>query len=392
MTSVRPERGARGAAAESKGRVQLAAVFRKEVRQTVRDRRIMFLLIVAPLLQTVVFGFAVDFDVDRVPTIVVDRDGTAESRAHARRLLADGTLRRTGDVRSVPDAEREVDAGRAAAVVILPERLGADLAAGRPAEVQVVLDGTDPNRATVVAGAASRYFGEIGERLARERLAARGVAAPAQIQAVPRIAYNPSLRTPPFMVPGIAAMLLVVVTTIVTAMGLAREREMGTLEQVLVTPIRPLFLLLGKMAPFVVIGLVDVMLLVAAGTWLFDVPLRGNLAVLLVGTLLYLMTTLGVGLLISTVSKTQQQAFLGGFLFAMPAILLSGVMTPIRAMPGWLQAITRVNPVRYYVEVMRTTLLRGGGFSDLWPQLLALLVLGGAILATATLRFQKRIS
>jgi ABC-2 type transport system permease protein len=122
------------------------------------------------------------------------------------------------------------------------------------------------------------------------------------------------------------------------------------------------------------------------------VPLRGNLAVLLVGTLLYLMTTLGVGLLISTVSKTQQQAFLGGFLFAMPAILLSGVMTPIRAMPDWLQAITRVNPVRYYVEVMRTTLLRGGAFADLWPQLAALLVLGGTILATATLRFHKRVS
>ncbi len=255
----------------------------------------------------------------------------------------------------------------------------------------MVLDGTDPNRATVVAGAVSRYFGEVGERLARERLAARGFAVPAQIEIVPRIAYNPSLRTPPYMIPGIAAMLLVVVTTIVTAMGLAREREMGTLEQVLVTPIRPLFLLLGKMAPFVVIGLVDVALLLSAGSWLFDVPLRGNLAVLLVGTLLYLMTTLGVGLLISTLSSTQQQSFLGGFLFAMPAILLSGVMTPIRAMPGWLQAITYANPVRYYVEVMRATLLRGAGFGDQWPQLLALLVLGGALLATATLRFHKRI-
>ncbi len=372
-------------------RVQLAAVFRKEVRQTVRDRRIMFLLVVAPLIQTVVFGFAVNFDVDRVPAVVVDRDGTAESRAHARRLLADGTLLRSGAARSAAEAEHEIDDGRAAAAVILPERLGADLAAGRPAEVQVVLDGTDPNRATVAAGAVSRYFGEVGERLARERLEAAGVRAPAQVEVVPRIAHNPALKSPPFMIPGIAAMLLLVVTTIVTAMGLSREREMGTLEQVLVTPIRPLFLLLGKMAPFVVIGFVDVALLMAAGTWLFDVPLRGPLPVLAVGTLLYLMTTLGVGLLVSTVSASQQQSFLGGFLFVMPAILLSGVMTPIRAMPGWLQAITYVNPVRYYAEVMRTTLLRGGGFADLWPELLALLVLGGAILATATLRFHKRL-
>ncbi len=372
-------------------RVQLAAVFRKEVRQTVRDRRIMFMLVVAPLIQTVVLGFAVNFDVDRVPAVVVDRDGSDGSRAHARRLLADGTLLRSGSARAVAEAEREIDDGRAAAAVILPHGLGADLAAGRPAEVQVVLDGTDPNRATVAAGAVSRYFGEVGERLARQRLEAAGVRTPAQVELVPRIAYNPALATPPFMIPGIAAMLLLVVTTIVTAMGLAREREMGTLEQVLVTPVRPLFLLLGKMAPFVVIGLVDIALLMAAGTWLFDVPLRGTLPVLLVGTLLYLMTTLGMGLLISTVSTTQQQSFLGGFLFVMPAMLLSGVMTPIRAMPGWLQAITWLNPVRYYAEVMRTTLLRGAGFADLWPQLLALLVLGGAILATATLRFHKRL-
>lgn len=380
MTPARPSPG-----------VQLAAVFRKEVRQTVRDRRIMFMLVVAPLIQTVVLGFAVNFDVDRVPAVVVDRDGSDESRLHARRLLADGTLRRSGSARGVGEAEREIDDGRAAAAVVLPRGLGADLAAGRAAEVQVVLDGTDPNRATVAAGAVSRYFGEVGERLARERLEAAGARAPAQLVLVPRIAYNPALATPPFMIPGIAAMLLLVVTTIVTAMGLAREREMGTLEQVLVTPVRPLFLLLGKMAPFVVIGLVDVALLMAAGTWLFDVPLRGTLPVLLVGTLLYLMTTLGVGLLISTVSSTQQQSFLGGFLFVMPAMLLSGIMTPIRAMPGWLQAITWVNPVRYYAEVMRTTLLRGAGFADLWPELLALLVLGGAILATATLRFHKRL-
>lgn len=372
-------------------RVQLAAIFRKEVRQTVRDRRIMFMLVVAPLLQTVVFGFAVDFEVDRVPTVVVDRDRTPETREHARRILADGTLVKSAETPSVAEAEHDIDDGRAAAAVILPRRMGADLAAGRPAEVQVLLDGTDPNRATVAAGAVSRYFGEVGERLARERLVARGVAPPAQIEAVPRIAFNPGLRSPPFMIPGIAAMLLVVVTTIVTAMGLSREREMGTLEQVLVTPIRPLYLLVGKMAPFVAIGLVDIALLMAVGTWVFGVPLRGALPVLLVGTLLYLMTTLGVGLLISTLSTTQQQSFLGGFLFAMPAILLSGVMTPIRAMPGWLQAVTYLNPVRYYAELMRTTLLRGAGLADLWPELLALLVLGSAILATATLRFHKRL-
>jgi ABC-2 type transport system permease protein len=372
------------------GMVQLRAVFRKEVLQTVRDRRILFMLVFAPLLQTIILGFAVDFDVDRVPTVVVDLDRSADSRTHARRLLADGTLLRAGTVPGTPEAERAVDDGRAAAAVILPARLGEDLLAGRPAEVQVVLDGTDPNRAMVASGAASRYFGEVGEDLARRAIAARGIAAPAKILLTPRLAYNPSLRTAPYIVPGIAAMLLLIVTTIVTAMGLARERETGTLEQVLVTPIRPLYLLVGKMGPFVVIGLLDVMLLVSAGTWLFGVPIRGSLVVLLVGTLLYLLSTLGMGLLISTLSGTQQQSFLGGFLFMMPAILLSGVMTPIRGMPEWLQTITYVNPVRYYAEVMRGALLKAAGFADLWPQLAALTAFGVTILTIATLRFHKR--
>ena len=209
---------------------------------------------------------------------------------------------------------------------------------------------------------------------------------------MPRISFNPGLDTPPYMVPGIAAMLLLIVTTIITAMGLAREREMGTLEQVLVTPIRPAMLLVGKMAPFVVIGLVDVALLMAAGTWLLAVPLRGNLAVVLVGTLLYLLTTLGAGLLISTLSSTQQQSFLGGFLFVMPAILLSGVMTPIRAMPGWLQAITCLNPVRYYAEVMRTTLLRGARLRrGLAAARSRSRSSAAAILVAATRRFRERI-
>ncbi|MBF5041605.1 ABC transporter permease [Aggregicoccus sp. 17bor-14] len=369
-------------------RVQLRAVVRKEVRQTVRDRRMMFLLVMAPLIQTVLFGFAVDFDVDRVPTAVVDRDGSAESRLHTRRLLADGTLREQARAPSAEDAQRAIDEGQVAAALVLPPRLGRDLLAGRPAQVQVLLDGTDPNRANVVAGAVSRYFGEVNEGLMRERA---GAAAPGGVSAVPRVLYNPSLRTPPFMVPGVMAMLLLVVTTIVTAMGLAREREMGTLEQVLVTPLEPLSLLAGKMAPFFVIGLVDVMLVLAFGTWLFDVPLRGPLPVLALGALLYLLSTLGVGLLISTVSGSQQQAFLGGFLFTLPAILLSGVMTPVSGMPVWLQWATRLNPVRYFVELLRAVLLRGAGLAEVWPQLLALLVFGLAILGFATLRFRKRL-
>jgi ABC-2 type transport system permease protein len=371
--------------------VQLAAIFRKEVQQTIRDRRIMFMLLVAPLLQTIVFGFAVDFEVDRVPTLVVDPDRSETSREDARRLLADGTLQPAGEAATAAGASAAIDDGATAAALVFRRRAEADRLSGRGQEVQVLLDGTDPNRATVMSGAVGRYFAERGEALARERLLAAGAAAPAQLRPVPRIAFNPRLKTAPFMVPGIAAMLLVIVTTFTSAMGLAREREMGTLEQVLVTPVRPLLLLVGKMAPFVVIGLVDVTLLVGVGTWLFDIPIRGSLSLLYLGTLLYLLTTLGAGLLISTMSSSQQQAFLGGFLFTIPAVLLSGLMTPLLAMPAWLRPLTLLNPIRWYVELIRGVLMRGAGLLDLWVPLLALLVLGTAILAAATLRFHRRL-
>lgn len=370
--------------------VELSAVIRKEVRQTVRDRRIMFLLIAAPLLQTIALGYAVDFNFENVPTLIVDRDHSQSSRDHARRLLANRTLLRKHLDGDVEAALAKLQVGDAAATVVLPADLERDILAGRPAEVQVVLDGTDPNRAMVVASTAAQYFGAATQALARQRFENMNIPAPPAIHAIARIYYNPGLDTSPFMIPGVIAMLLVISTTVVTAMGLSREREMGTLEQVLVTPIRPLFLLLGKMAPFLVIGCFNVFLVLTAGVWLFKVPIPGNPLVLVTGTLLYLLCTLGVGLLISSVSKTQQQSFLAGFLFIMPAILLSGVMTPVLAMPGWLRTFTYANPVRYYVDIMRASLLKGAGFADLWWRLLALAGIGCAILLFATLRFHKR--
>jgi ABC-2 type transport system permease protein len=370
--------------------IALKAVVHKEVRQTVRDRRIMFLLIAAPLLQTILLGFAVDFDFENVPTLVVDLDRSPDSRTHARRLLADRTLQRKPGGASVAAASAQLSAGQAAAAIVLPPNLERDLLAGRPAEVQILLDGTDPNRAMVVANAAARYVGETSEALLQQRMVGTDLAPPPVIKAIPRALYNPTLATAPFMIPGVMAMLLVITTTIVTAMGLSREREMGTLEQILVTPIRPIILLLGKMAPFLAIGCFDVFLVLTTGVWIFGVPVNGPASVLVVGTMLYLVCTLGIGLLISSVSKTQQQSFLAGFLFVMPAILLSGVMTPIAAMPAWLRIVTYVNPVRYFVEILRANLLKGAGLSDLWWRLLALAGIGCLILVVATLRFRKR--
>lgn len=370
--------------------VQLRAVVLKEIRQIRADRRILPVLVVMPLVQVVVFSAAIDFDVDDVPTVVVDEDRTATSREHARRLLADGTLTAVATVDDPAEAQAWLSAGKASAAVVFPEGLERDVLRREPASVQVLLDGTDPNRSGVAAGAVGRYFGERGGELLRERLPPdQRARAPGGVTLTPRVYYNPRLETAMYMVPGVASMLLIVVTTLVTAMGLAREREMGTLEQVMVTPVPPWVLLVGKIVPYVLVGLFDVTLALAVGAWVFDMPLRGGVSLLAGSTLLYLLSTLGVGLLVSTVSQNQQQAFMGGFLFMIPAVLLSGNLTPIAAMPDWLRWVTYLNPLRYYLEILRANLLKGAGWDEVWPQAAALGAFGVTILAVAVSRFRK---
>ena len=374
----------------------LYAVMRKEVRQTVRDRRMMFLLIAAPMIQLLVFGHAVRLDVDRVPTVVVDLDASDASRTHVQRVLADGTLRDAGRMYALPPALRMLETGGSAAVLVVPRGFARDLARGRGPEVQMVLDGSDPNRANVAAAAVAAYFARESEVLARTRVllrAAGGDGPPARLAQTSvrsRVLFNPGLQTAVYMVPGVAAILLLLITTIVSAMGLARERERGTLEQILVTPVPSSVLVLGKIIPFALVGVLDFLLALTVGAYVFDMPLRGAMTLLLLATSLYLTITLGAGLLISTFSQTQQQAFMGGFLFMLPAALLSGIMTPVRSMPAWLAPITLINPLRHYAEILRGVLLRGASAIDVGPQLLALAVMGVVVCAYATARFRKQ--
>jgi ABC-2 type transport system permease protein len=374
----------------------LLAVITKELRQTVRDRRMMALLLAAPAIQLVMFGMAVDLDVDRVPTVVVDLDHSHASRTHVHRLMADGTLRLAAQVTTVAQAERMLETGDAAVVLVVPRGFERDVVRGRTARVQVILDGSNPNRASVAGAAVAGYFAERAQEEGRSRvlrLAALNGASPriAQVAVHTRVWFNPRLETSIYMVPGVMAMLLLVVTTIVTAMGLARERERGTLEQILVTPVPASVLILGKILPFAAFGLFDFVLALVVGAYVFEMPIRGDLGVLTLATLLYLLTTLGAGLLISTLSRTQQQAFMGGFLFMVPAALLSGVMTPIESMPTWLQPFTMVNPLRHYAEVTRAVLLRGAGFDELHVPLFVLAVMGLVVFTTASIRFRRTV-
>ena len=376
--------------------LMLWSVMVKEVRQTVRDKRMLALLLVAPMLQLVVLGYAVDLEVDRIPTVVCDQDRTPASRALVEATLAEGTFRRILDVFDPSEAMNMLIAGDAAAAWIVPKGFAEDLKRWNGAAVQVLIDGTDTNRAQVASAASQqmammRSLEILTETVASTSSVAQAPASMPQISAVARVFYNPSLRSATYMVPGLAAIVLLVVTTIVTAMGIAREKEMGTMEQLLVTPLRPWVLLLGKCLPFAGIGLIDVAAVLTVGTWLFDVPVRGSLLVVFVAAALYVMTTLGTGVFISTVSSSQQQAILGGFFFMMPAILLAGFMTPIDNMPEYVRLLTYANPVRYFVEILRSVLLKDAGFGDLWIQITALFVFGTAILTLSSLRFRKQL-
>ncbi len=376
--------------------ISLLAVMVKELRQAFRDKRMAVMLLLAPVLQVTVLGYAVDLEVDHIPTVVCDQDGSGASRELAHAFLASGTFDRTAEARDVETGMAMIDTGRAGAMLVIPAGYEQDTRHGRPVQVQVLVDGTDPNRAQIASNAAGQFLLERGTRMTLSSLEQQAalqsrVVSPAQARLVPRVLYNPRMKSAIYMVPGVAAMALLVVTTIVTAMGIAREREMGTMEQILVTPIQPAVLLLGKCLPFAGLGLIVVTAILVVGSWLFGVPLRGSLAVIYVGTSIYLLSALGIGIFISTVSRSQQQAILGGFFFVMPAILLSGFMTPIENMPWWIRPITYLNPVRYYVEVVRGCLLKGAGFGDLAPQLLALAVFGTVILAVSALRFRKQI-
>ncbi|HKP55297.1 MAG TPA: ABC transporter permease [Polyangiales bacterium] len=373
----------------------LLAVMRKELRQTVRDKRMMVLLIAVPAIQLIIFGNAVQFDVDRVPTAVVDLDQTQLSRTHLRRVLADGTLRKVQETESTSQALRMLETGQAAAVLVVPYGFAKDAVRGRGATVQMVLDGSDPNRANVAAAAVAGYFAERSEESLRLR-ATQQANAQGRVSELPnvsvrsRVLFNPALKTAIYMVPGISSMLLLLITTIVSSMGLARERERGTLEQIQVTPLPSGLLILGKILPFAVIGLFDFLLALVVGSYGFGMPVRGSMVFLFGGTALYLINTLGMGLLISTISSSQQQAFMGGFLFMLPAALLSGIMTPVRSMPGWLAPWTLLNPLRHYAEIVRGVLLRGASAADLSQQLLALTAMGLVICTVAALRFRKK--
>jgi ABC-2 type transport system permease protein len=364
----------------------------KEFLQIRRDRRMIPVIFVAPVVQILVFGFAMNTDVRDVPTVLVDQDRSAASRELVARFVQSGYFELVASEPRADAGDRWLARGAAQLVLVIGPGFGADLAAGRHAALQLVADGSDAASANVAIGYASSLVQAFG---AEAVVAARAGRAPPRIgqaELLPRVLYNPDLRSRWFYVPAVLAMILMVMTMLLSAMGVVREKEIGTMEQLIVTPIRPWQLLLGKLAPFAIIGVVQMSLATAVTVFGFGVPLRGSFLVLLGLTLLFILSTLGLGLFVSTVVATQQQAMMGAVFSAMvPMIYLSGLIFPIENMPRPVQLITYVIPLRYYAEIIRGVFLRGSGLSVLWPEAITLLAMGALILMLASLRFRKRL-
>jgi ABC-2 type transport system permease protein len=345
----------------------------------------------APLLQLILFAFAATTDLKDARLALCDRDGGTAARQLATTLSHQRYFRVYATFNDPRLLLSELDDGHAQLTLDIPPGFTRDLARGRTTPVQVLVDGSDSNTAqTAVAylTGAVRQFSDTIAVEARRRHPA-GSAPVLNVQT--RVWYNPELKSRNFMVPGIVALILLVITTNFTALSVVRERENGTLEQLVVTPLRPFELLLGKMIPVALIGLLDAALIVLASVFLFHVPLRGSIALLFALSGGYLLCTLGQGLLISTVSRTQQQAQMTNFFLTMPAILISGFIFPLANMPLWAQYLSYLTPVRYFVIISRGIYLKGNDVSILWPQGLALLVLGVCTLAAGVLLFRKRV-
>jgi ABC-2 type transport system permease protein len=363
----------------------------KELIELRSDPRLFGIVIMAPIIQLFVLGYAATTDVKDIPLLVADGDRSAESRRLIDRFDASANFYIVDVVTGDSAVEQHLEHGTAWMALTIPVGFSTDVASGRPTKVQVIADGTDSNSTSVALG----YARSVVASYSAERSALRvpGGVRVAPIDADIRVWFNPRLESREFMVPGIVALLLLVVTTNLSAMAIVREREVGTLEQLNVTPLARWELIVGKLLPYAFIGMIDVVLVTVVAVYWFQVPFLGSFPLLFACSLMYLLSTLGLGLFISTISQTQQQASMTAtFFFLTPMIYLSGFTFPIENMPEWIQYVTYAIPLRYFLVIVRGIFLKGVGVDVLWPQMAALLACGLVLITLATLRSSKRLA
>ena len=368
-------------------------VVKKELTQIRRDKRMLLTLFAMPIMQLFIFGYAVSTDVNHILTAVYDEDRSAESRMLVERFTRSGYFDEVAYLTSPAQVNRTLDTGQAQMVLHIPRRFARALRRQHPVQVQTILDGTDSMTARIIAGYANAVVRQYAAGVTLDRLNHMRAVT----QRVPgleprlRVWYNPELKSVNFMVPGVLCLILFIVTMTMTSMAIVREKEIGTLEQLIVTPITPTELMLGKTVPFLLIGLLDMALVLLVATCWFHVRVAGSVTLLIMLSVLFLLTSLGLGIFVSTVSKTQQEATLSSFFILQPSIILSGYMFPVENMPAAIQWITYLIPLRYFLEIIRGIFLKGNGLAQLWPQVLVLTAFGITILLLSAVRFNKRI-
>ncbi len=371
---------------------RLRQMVRKELRQALRDPRSRRILFVAPVVQLLIFGYAVTTDVRNTKTFVVDHDRSTQSRELVSALTAGGYFRVIGRSTRSADLPAALDRGDALVGLEIPHGFAADLASGRQASLQLLLDGSTSNTANVAHGNAMRIIARFAAEHGNDVASRAGSEVPAATGGVDfraRAWFNPDLASRVYNVPGVIGTVTMLMSLLLTSLAVVREREIGTLEQLMVSPLRPSELILGKTLPVVLIAFVDLALITTIALFWFHVPFRGSFPLLLVASLAYILTGLGIGLFISTVSSTQQEAFMSMFFFLLPAILLSGFMFPIESMPVVLQYLTLLDPLRHFLVVVRGIFLRGAGWQVLHREILVLMAMGVTVLWIATTRFRK---
>jgi len=372
--------------------LRLASIIRKEFIQITRDRRTLVIILIIPIMQLFLMGYSATNDIRNVPLAVLDRCRCAESRALLDDYRAADYFRIAYNTTSEDELRSLIENGKARAGIIIPPDYNQALGAGT-AQVAFILDGSDPTVASTALSAATLIGQSHATDLMTERLAASGLNLPTSppFEVRTTVWYNPDLVSSYFMIPGVVGMILYAITSILTATAVVRERERGTIEQLIVTPIRPAELVVGKILPYVILAFVDTFEVLAIAHWWFEVPIRGSLTLLVLLSGLLLLSGLGIGLFASTIANTQQEAMLTVWLTLLPSIFLSGFFFPLEAMPPVLNWISTIVPLRYYLVIIRAILLKGVGAEAIWPDIIALIVFGVVIMGAASLRFRKRL-
>lgn len=363
---------------------RMRELLKKELRQMLRDPRMKAVIFVAPMVQLMVFGYAVNTDIRDTALYVVDQDKSAVSRELVEAFTATGYFDVVGRSDRPSDLALALDQGDAVVGIEIPAGFAADLARGT-GSIQVLVDGTNSNTGTVAQG----YAGQIVQRYASEYMQRTGRLPPGGVDLRTRAWYNPELESRVYNVPGVVGVLVMLMGLLLTSLAVVRERELGTLDQLLVSPLSTTELILGKTIPVMLVGLIQITLISCVAVLWFNIPMRGSILVLLPAALLYILAGISLGLIISTISKTQQEAFMAMFLVLFPIVILSGFMFPVDSMSDFFGALSLLDPIRHFVEIIRALFLKGEGLAGLWRQYVALAIIATSALALAMVRLRK---